>query len=323
MAFVIKPLQSFTAEAQTQDNRKLYLYQIDPLLVEEEDGFNLRYYDDPKVIEHIEAFCDSFRQGRYVPPMVVRALQDGRIVVIEGHCRRRGLRMAIARGAHIPLVSVIPFRGNDVERVEVMLRSAQGLKLEALDIARGYQRLRDMGFSTADIALSQNKSPARVERLLLLAQADPQVHELVRGNQVSPDAAIEALLAHGEVAAEVLGRKLNEAWRQGRARLTKAAPRKTRPPRKTVEKVFAGVETAMAHLSPDLRKRAAALQRLPEEERATRTVEVSAQMLICLAQAGKEIERLKARQARRLAKLAGQEEPLERDDFGFTSADKV
>ena len=301
MAFVIKPLQSFTAEAQAQD-RKLYLYQIDPLLIEEEDGFNLRYYDDPKVIAHIEAFCESFLQERYVPPMVVRALEDGRIVVIEGHCRRRGLRMAIARGARIPLVSVIPFRGNDVERVEVMLRSAQGLKLEVLDIARGYLRLREMGFSMANIATSQSKSVARVEQLLMLAQADPQVQALVRGNHVSPDAAIEALQAHGDVAAEILGRKLDEARLDGRLRLTKAAPRRTQPSRKMVEKVFGGVEEAMAHLPPDLRRRAASLQKLPGEERAARLVEVSAQLLVSVVQAGREIERMKARQARRQAK---------------------
>ncbi len=311
MAFVVKPLQSFTAEAQAQDNDKLYLYQIDPLRIEEEEGFNLRHYDDPKVAAHIEAFCESYLQGHYVPPMVVRALEDGRIVVIEGHCRRRGLRMAIARGGRIPLVSVIPFRGNDAQRVELMLRSAQGMKLETLDIARGYLRLRNMGISTAEIAASQSKNAARVEQLLLLAQADPQVQALVRGNHVSPDAAIEALLAHGDVAADVLSKKLDEARQEGRARLTKTAPRKTRPSRKTVEKVFAGVEAAMTHLSPELRKRAAALQKLPEDERATRMVEVSAQMLVDLAQAGKEIERMKARQARRLAKLEAQaQEPV-------------
>lgn len=303
MAFVVKPLQSFTAEAQIQDNRKLYLYQIDPLLVEEEDGFNLRYYDDPKVIAHIEAFCESFLAGRYVPPMVVRALDDGRIVVIEGHCRRRGLRMAIARGARIPLVSVIPFRGNDAERVEVMLRSAQGLKLEALDVARGYLRLRQMGYSTADIAASQCKNAARVQQMLLLAQADPQVQALVRGKHVSADAAIEALVEHGDVAAEKLCQKLNAARQEGRARLTKAAPGKPRASRKTVEKVFAVVEAAVVHLPPDLPKQARALQKLPEAERAGRMMPVSVQLLLGLAQAGREIERMKARQARRLAKL--------------------
>ncbi len=303
MAFVVKPLQSFTAEARAQENRKLYLYQIDPLLIEEEDGFNLRYYDDPKVAEHIEAFCVSYMQDRYVPPMVVRALADGRIVVIEGHCRRRGLRMAIARGARISLVSVIPFRGNDTERVEVMLRSAQGLKLETLDVARGYSRLQDMGFSVDGIASSQGKSVARVQQMLLLAQAEPQVHALVRSKHVSADAAIAALLEHGEAAAEVLARQLDEARQEGRWRLTKAAPRKPRPSRKTVDHVFASVEEAVAHLPQELRKQANVWRKLPEDERVGRMVEVSAQLLLGLIQAAKEIERMKARQVRREAKL--------------------
>ncbi|MGE4480671.1 ParB/RepB/Spo0J family partition protein [Acidocella sp.] len=310
MAFVIKPLQSFTAEAQGQNNDKLYLYQIDPLLIEEEDGFNLRYYENPKVAEHIEAFCESFLRGRYVPPMVVRALEDGRIVVIEGHCRRRGLRMAIARGASIPRVSVIPFRGNDAERVELMLRSAQGLKLEALDVARGYLRLSHLGFSPSAIAASQSKTVARVEQFLLLARADPQVQALVRGNHVSPDAAIEALLTHGDAAAPVLNQKLDEARREGRLRLTRTVKTtKSRPPRKTVEKVFAGVEAAMGALPLELRRQVARLRKLPEAERSARMVEVSAQLLVSLAQAGREIERMQARRARRLAKLEAAQPP--------------
>lgn len=302
MAFVIKPLQSFTSAAQSQDNRKLYLYQIDPLLIEEEDGFNLRYYETEKVIAHIEAFCESFMAGRYVPPMVVRALADGRVVVIEGHCRRRALRMAIARGAQIPLVSVIPFRGNDVERVELMLRSAQGLKLEALDVARGYLRLAEMGFSAAEIAASQSKSTARVEGMLSLAKAEPRVQALVRGNDVSADAAMEALRAHGHEAAEKLLTQLQEARQQGRWRLTKnnaGAARKTRPSRKLVEKVFTGIEAAMQLVPPELRKLSSSLQKMPEAERHALMVELSAEALVKMLEAGREIEKMKARRARR------------------------
>jgi hypothetical protein len=202
MAFVVTPLKAFTAAPQGQGNKaKIYVYQVDPLLLEEEEGFNLRYYDDPKVEAHIEAFCEAYMNDHFVPPMMVRALEDGRIVLVEGHCRRRGVLRAIERGADIPLVSVIPFRGNDTERVEVMLRSAEGLKLETLDVARGYQRLLDMGFKPADIAASMNKSPARVEQLLTLAAASEDVQAMVRGGQVSADAAIEALRDEGANAA--------------------------------------------------------------------------------------------------------------------------
>jgi ParB-like chromosome segregation protein Spo0J len=300
MAFVVTPLKAFTAEPQGQTNRKLYMYQVDPMLLEEEDGFNLRYYEDPKVVAHIEAFCESYMADRYVPPMVVRALADGRIVVIEGHCRRRGVRLAIARGAKIPLVSVIPFRGNDIERVEVMLRSAQGLKLELLDIARGYLRLVQMGFKPADIAASQSKSQARVEQLLTLATASSELHDLVRAGSVSADIAIEAIRTHGGQAATILSQKLEVAKQEGRQRVTKTASHSV--PRKTVEAVFARVEHAMARMPAALRRQAEELQALPAAARANKTIEVEANVLLGLVQAAQEIEAMKAKQAKKAAR---------------------
>lgn len=301
MAFVVTPLQAFTAEPQGQKNKKLYLYQVDPMLLQEEEGFNLRYYDDPKVIAHIEAFCESYMTERYVPPVMVRALADGRIVVVEGHCRRRGVQLAIARGAKIPLVSVIPFRGNDAERVELMLRSAQGLKLETLDIARGYLRLRQMGVKAADIAASQSKTPARVEQLLTLATAGSEVHDLVRTGSVSAEFAIDTIRTHGEQAAAVLSQKLEVAKQEGRQRVTKSAVRGQTVPRKTVEAVFARVERAMARMPAELRQQAEELQAIPERDRVNQKIEVDANVLIGLLQAAQEIEAMKAKQAKKAA----------------------
>ncbi len=302
MAFVTVPLTDFTAEARAQGNKKLYLYQVEPMLLEEEEGFNLRYYDDPKVIAHIEAFCESYTNNHFVPPMMVRATNDGRIVVVEGHCRRRGLRLAIARGADIPRVTVIPFQGNDRERVEVMLRSAQGLKLETLDIARGYLRLLRMGYKPASIAASQNKPVARIEQLLMLANAGADVQELVRSGAVSPDAAIEALKEHGEAAVTVLSQQLETARSEGRKRVTKPSVRGRSVPRKTVDAVFTQVEAAIEKMPKALREQTEALQKIPEAERGGKMVEVDANVLVGLVQAAKAIEKMKARQAARSAK---------------------
>lgn len=302
MAFVVIPLKEFTAEPQGQKNKKLYLYQVDPMLLEEEEGFNLRYYDDPKVKAHIEAFCESYMADRYVPSMMVQALADGRIVVVEGHCRRRGVQLAISRGAKIPRVNVIPFRGNDAERVEVMLRSAQGLKLEPLDIARGYLRLLQMGVKPAEIATSQGKTQARVEQLLTLATASGDIHDLVRAGSVSADMAIEVVRAHGQQAAEILSQQLEVAKQEGRRRVTKSVVRGQMVPRKTVDAVFTRVEHAMARMPAALRKKAEELQALPAAQRVNKTIEVDANVVIGLLGAVQEIEAMKVRQAKQAAR---------------------
>jgi ParB family transcriptional regulator, chromosome partitioning protein len=302
MAFVVTPLKALKDDPRGQGNKKSFLYQIDPLLIEEEEGFNLRDYTDPKVIAHIEAFCDAYTNGRYVPPMIVRTTDDGRIVPVEGHCRRRGVRLALARGAQIPLVNVIPFQGNDAERVEVMLRSEQGLKLEVLDIARGYLRLLRMGFDPASIAASQNKTVVRVEQLLKLAMANSDVHALVRNGQVSVEVAIEAVRDHGEKAGVVLAQTLESAQREGRQRVTKSVVHGPSVPRKTVNSVISHLEKAIARVPPELRARTEALRKVPEAERGVEMVEIDANVLLGLMQAAKEIAVVKAKHAAKAAR---------------------
>lgn len=184
--------------------KKTDLYKVDPRLLSEEAAFNLRDYDAPDVKEQIERFAEAFAAGRYIPPLIVRTDDDGRVLVVEGHLRRRGALLAIERGHDLPFVECTNFRGNDAERVEVMLRSAEGLQLKPLEIGLGYLRLSRKGYSNPDIAKAVGRTLARVEQLLLLANANTDVHALVRAGKVSADAAIDAVRQHGEAAGEVL-----------------------------------------------------------------------------------------------------------------------
>ena len=83
-------LKSLAEDKSVEGVNKTTYFKVDPRLLREEEGFNLRDYSDPEVIAHIEGFADSYANGRYVPPLVVRTTVDGRIVPVEGHCRRRG-----------------------------------------------------------------------------------------------------------------------------------------------------------------------------------------------------------------------------------------
>ncbi len=186
--------------------KKTDLWKIDPMLIEEEPGFNLRDYNAPDVQAQIEAFADAYTNGRYVPPLIVRVTDDGTIFVVDGHTRRRGARLAIERGTELPFVEATAFRGSDTERVEVMLRAAEGLPLKPLEIALGYLRLERKGYDNKAISAAVNRTTARVEQLLLLAKANADVHELVRSGSVSADVAIDAVRAHGEGAGAFLQR---------------------------------------------------------------------------------------------------------------------
>jgi ParB family chromosome partitioning protein len=299
---MVTMLKDLAADLSVTGIKKTDMFRIDPRLLWEEEGFNLRDYDDPKVIAHIEAFCASYTNGQYVPPLIVRTMDDGRIVPVEGHCRRRGALLAIERGAPLPFVDVIQFRGSDAERVEVMLRSAEGLGLEPLAVAEGYLRLHRMGHSNAQIAKSQNKTVVRVDQLLTLARANSDVHALVRGGKVSVDVAIAAVREHGEAAGTVLSSTLETAQREGRQKVTKSVFEGPSAPRKTVEAVFSGVETALARVPASVLELGEALEDTPDDGPSGVVVEVDANVIVGLLRAGKAIEAMKAKRAAKVAR---------------------
>lgn len=295
--------------AQVDGVKKTDLYRIDLRLISEEEGFNLRDYNDPDVVAQIERFADDYANGRYVPPLIVRTLADGRIVPVEGHLRRRGALLAIERGADIPLVDCTSFKGGDAERVQLMLKSAEGLKLKPLEVAFGYLRLHRMGHSNTKIAEDMGRTPARVEQLLLLATAESDVHAMVREGRVTADVAVEAVRAHGENAGPFLQSKLEQAQGQGKAKVTRATIRGPSLPPKVLSTVISSVKSVVERLDSGVRRQLTEFDSLQPEQLEGKKVEVDASTLLELIRAQGAIEeiRVKREKAASNAKATAQQ----------------
>lgn len=318
-------LKSLAEDKSVEGVNKTTYFKVDPRLLREEDGFNLRDYDDPEVIEHIEGFADSYTHGRYVPPLVVRTDSEGNILVIEGHCRRRGALLAIERGAELVSVDTVPFKGNDVERVEVMLRSAEGLKLKPLAVALGYLRLNRMGHSNGEIATRMRKTASHVEQMLLLANADHDVHKLVREGKVAAYAAIEAIRVHREKAGEFLLGKLEEATGRGKTAVTRGAVKGWTPPRKIVTSVIGSVETVVTKLDKGTRRMLAEFEGLEPAQLEGKKIEVDAASFLELVKAHGAVAEAKAAKdnadAAAVAAASQQHLDMEGEDGGEASQD--
>lgn len=282
-----KTLRTLAADPAVPGVKKNDIFLVDPREISEDDGFNLRNYSDPDVQAHIQSFADSYAAGRFVPPLVVRTTDDGRIVPVEGHCRRLGALSAIEAGHNIAFVQCVPFRGNDVERVEVMLRSAEGLKLKPLEMAMGFHRLTRMGFSPAEIAASMSGKigQARVEQLLKLAVANHDVHELVRNGSVPADVAIDALRDHGEKAGQYLAGQVEKAKAIGKKTVTNGVIKGPKIPPKTVSFFVDSVRSAMTDIPASTRNQVAALVNTHGAELQGKTIEVDAAFMVSLMKA--------------------------------------
>ncbi|ANN80874.1 hypothetical protein [Bordetella flabilis] len=306
-----RSLKSMAADTNIPGVKKNDLYRIDPRLVEEEEGFNLRDYDDPEVIAHIEGFAQSYMAGNFVPPWIVRTDGDGRILVVEGHCRRRGALLAIERGAELPFVDTVPFRGNESDRVHMMLKSNDGLKFKPLKIAEGYLRLHRNGHSNVDIARKQLVTPARVEQMLLLATAEPDVHQLVRDGVVTADVAIEAVRKYREKAGAFLRGEYEKAVAQGKAKVTRSTMRGPTLPPKVVGSVVTALRGAVESFDSATRRRLAAMEKKNPEDLKGERIEVDALTLLNLVRATAEIKEAEAKIASRKrdsAQAASQQE---------------
>lgn len=262
---------SLKARAEDKDDpnvRKMTIYKVNPLILVEEEDFNLRDYDDPEVVEQIESFCESFAKKKYVPPLLVWTNPNsGKQSPVEGHLRRRGALLAIERGFEVPEVECVPFTGTEEERISVMLRSAEGLKLRPWKIAIGYLRLHKLGKSNAEIASLHRKTPQHVEQMLLLAQAPAEVYELVRSEKVDAQAAVEAIRKYKEKAAEFLQGKVVEVEGLGKKKVTRGTLKEWTPPAKVVTSVIGSVKTVMSSLDTKTRTMLAKYETMDPEVR--------------------------------------------------------
>jgi len=289
-------LKRMAANGAMEGVKKTDLFKVDPRLLKEEAGFNLREYDDEDVQAHIEGFAISYLEGRYVPPILVRTEGD-QILIIEGHCRRRGAIRAIERGANGLLLAATEFRGSDAECVTVMMRSADGLPLKVLAQARGCLRLVRMGFSNAQVAKEIGRTPARVEQLLILATANVDVQQLVKSGQVSADAAIEAVRMYRGSAGEHLLTLLDLAKKDGKQRVTKGVLHPKPLPPRVVTKVVASVETLIAGFDRYTRRQLAEFEKMAPEQLQGRKVEVDAVALLALLDAGHQVADVRDKRA--------------------------
>lgn len=295
-------LKAMAADPSDSQVKKTDLWKVDPRRLIEIEGFNLRDYDDPDVIAQIEAFADAYEHGRYVPPLIVWVDDQGNISPVEGHLRRRGALLCIARGHELPFVECLNFKGNDAERIEVMLRSADGLQLKPLNTAMGYLRLHRKGYSNAEIAAKVRRTVARVEQLLLLANANSDVHALVKEGRVKADGAIEAVRVHGENAGEYLLSLLESGGKATRQAVRGAGI----PP-----KVAGSVTGAFGEI---FSKRSRVLEGLARWEKGGmpkgQKIEVDAEALFALKEAHDALTSMKekraSREAERTAKASQQ-----------------
>lgn len=208
--------------------------------IHEEPGYNElgRDYDDDfeQSVAELAAYIEA---GGTIPPLEVRPRADGGVWLVDGHRRSRALRLMDSRGT-LPRtpskstpgdmeawVDVVPFVGNDAERVLRLATSNTNKPLSALGLGRIYSKLLAMKWTPQQIAERSGKTLGQVQRVLDLASGNVDVHEMVKAGEVSPTIAAAAVRTHGDAAGPVLAEQLSQAKASGKKKVTAAVVRLT------------------------------------------------------------------------------------------------
>ena len=208
--------------AATPDSgvRRIDSYRVDPRILQFEEGFNVRLAGDPELRAHIDSIKLSITtfltkddpenrvsKGGLLdvfPALTVRVTSEGDLLLIEGHCRTTAMRELIADGWDIQEVDVTASKLDAAERVVLMVRSSLSKGLLPIEKAHAFVQLADaFGWSFPMIAQHCGGiTTQRVEQLVLLGRASPEIQAMVENRQVTADSAIEVIRKHREEPGE-------------------------------------------------------------------------------------------------------------------------
>lgn len=196
------------------DVSKVTSFAVAPHLLEIEEGFNAR----PLNPEHVAEMSLAMRNGATFPPLEVR-VDDGHILIVDGHHRHAAALKAIAEGFEIKTLDCRHFRGNDADRVAHMLNSASGLALTPLQLAIQYRKLVAFGWTEAQIAGRRGKSVQHVKDMIQLAEANSDVHQAVNAGEISGTAALRMVKQYGSRAGAVIREGVEQAKADGKTKV--------------------------------------------------------------------------------------------------------
>ena len=187
------------------------------------EGFNKRHDDDERTRLADDDLFKYLMNGGSVPPLEVIARDEGGVWVVEGHRRRRCYARCAEAGKPVDRIHIMPFNGNDVQRLARIMTSNNQLPLSDMEQAAVIQELHNaFNQTTSEIAKLVNKSVSTVEKLLTLSTANYDVQQEVKSGAVSVDVAVDRVKEYGEKAGDVLQKDKSAAAAQGKKKVTRS-----------------------------------------------------------------------------------------------------
>src|SRR6266705_434108 len=198
------------------------IYRVDPKLIQTKEGWNSRDASDPANAEHIATLAASIKEIGVKKPLVCY-MENEIVYVTDGHCRLQAVMQLINAGVEIKTVPVMVEDrfANEADRIFSQIVHNQGKPLTAIEQAKVFKRLIDLGWAQKDIAVKAGMSGGRVSQLLELLTLLLVLQKFITEGKASATMVLATFKKHnGDVALTVaeLNGAVAVANEQGRKR---------------------------------------------------------------------------------------------------------
>lgn len=157
-----------------------------------EEGFNPREdYGD------IETLYESIKVNGIQMPL--RGFQKaGKWILTDGHRRLKCERMFFEETDIVRRVPILSSSNKLDHRImEALICGSEGKQLNLLERAKGYERLKKLGYTNTDIARRVGLTRTSINYALILLKAPKDVQDLISNGIIAPSSVIEVIKKYG------------------------------------------------------------------------------------------------------------------------------
>lgn len=199
------------------------IWKVPPSHLRVKKGHNPRI-GGPKYDQEVRLLADRMKANGYdeTKPIVVWVDDDGTTYVHDGHHRRDAALLAIAEGAEIATVPLVPVpkSWSSEDMVANLMDTQESTPFTQYEKAMIYARLANSGWTVQRLADRFLVSTTMVNNYLTIASAPLAIRELVAEGRISVEVAIEQMRTHGSKAAGLLTATVKDWSAKGVTKVT-------------------------------------------------------------------------------------------------------
>lgn len=163
---------------------------VDPRNIILVDGFNVR-----QDMGDLETLADSIQElGVEIPLKAKKVRGEDKWELVDGHRRMAAINLLLSKGIDIARIPVVPFVGNDEDKIISMIATGIGQKqLNEVEQSEAIKRLIKYGYKVEEISKKIGKSIPHVYNLSYLSNTSKQVKEFILNGKITPNTVIQII----------------------------------------------------------------------------------------------------------------------------------